>query len=120
MLKLWLAIVVLLLSVSAACATPTPTVNTLTWNAYTDTNGVGFYMYWRQNSAGSVYSNTNRVQITGTTTVQDAISAVVPIAHPSSLCFVMTAYDGVGSESSYSNEICGFVGFTAPAGLAGK
>src|SRR5574337_191831 len=120
MLRMFLTIALLLISVVTACATPTPVVSTLSWDTYTDSNAVGFYVYWRQNNASSAYNNTNRVQLTGITTVQDAISAVVPVTHPSSVCFVLTAYDSAGNESAFSNEACGFIGMDAPAGLAGK
>lgn len=120
MLKMFLTIALMLISVVTACATPTPTVSTLAWDAYTDSNGVGFYIYWRQNNASSSYNNTNRVQVTGTTTVQDAISAVIPATHPSSVCFVLTAYDSANNESAFSNEACGFVGLNSPAGVKGQ
>lgn len=121
MLKMWLIIAALLVTVSTACATPTPVVSTVSWDAYTNTNGVGFYLYWRDKSnATSTYSNTNRFQITSITTISELISSVVPAIHPSSLCMVLTAYDGAGDESGYSNEVCGFVGMPSPTNAKGQ
>lgn len=118
--KLLFTLCSLALTVACASATPSPAVSSLSWNAYTDTNAVGFYVYWRADVPGSAYSNLNRLQITNTTAITEAIASVVPATHPSSVCFVLTAYDAAGNESAYSNEACGFMGFTNPAGVAVK
>lgn len=124
-MKMLAVVLFAILSVVTACATsqatPTSTVSTLAWDAYIDTNGKGFYVYWKDKSnTAATYTNVNRTQITSIATVSEAIALVVPLIHPSSLCFVLTAYDGSGNESGYSNEVCGFTGFTTPANVKGQ
>lgn len=125
MVKMLFMIMVMIVSLTTAChtsqATPTPVVSGLAWSAYTDTNGVGFWVYWKDKSnATATYTNVSRKQITNITQVSALLSDVLPTVRPSDVCFVLTAYNSVGSESGYSNEVCGFTGFTAPAGLVGS
>ena len=115
MIKMLWTILFVVLSVMTACksteATPTPVVSSIAWDTYTDVNGKGFYVYWRdQNGANSVYDNANRTKITDVTQVNVLISAIVAAVHPTSMCFALTVYDGVDNESQYSNEVCGFTG----------
>ena len=125
MIKMLWIMLVMVMSLATSCvtsqATPTPTVSTLAWSPYTDTNGKGFWVYWKDKSnVAATYVNTNRTQITNIAQITEALSLVLPAVHPDNVCFVLTAYDTVGSESGYSNEVCGFTGFTAPAGLVGS
>lgn len=121
MLKMYFAMIGLLLSVLTACtshATPTTVMQGLAWDAYTDTSAAGFYVYWKdQGNATSAYNNTNRTQITDITKVSILLNAIVAATHPSSLCFVLTAYDSANNESGYSNEVCGFAGMPNPANV---
>ena len=118
---MYFALIGLVLSIMTACAshaTPTPVVAGLAWDAYTDPSGVGFYVYWKdQGNATSTYNNTNRTQITDRTRVGILMNAIVAATHPSSMCFVLTAYDSAGNESAYSNEACGFTGIPNPANV---
>ena len=121
MLKMWLILMSVLLFVTTACATPTPTVTTLEWNVYTDVNGKSFFVYWKdQSNITATYNNINRIQIKSITTISTLINVVLPVVRPSSACFVLTAADGAGNESGYSNEACGFVGLSMVLGLLGN
>ena len=118
MLKMLFVLLALITSLSVACvghATPTNVVTTLSWDAYTNAEGTGFYVYWRKNSTGTTYSNVNRFQIVGVTATSQLISGALPTIRPADLCFVLTVYNSVGSESAYSNEVCGFTGFPTVA-----
>ena len=118
LLSAWLFILIVTLS-SNACATPTPTVTTLSWDAYKNPAVKGFYVYWREEAAtlspASAYSNANRAQIKDALAVSVPIASILPAVHATSLCFVITAYDGEGSESGFSNEVCGFAGLVPPS-----
>lgn len=99
--------------VGCASAMPTPTVSALAWDQYSDSNAVGFYIYWRdQNAAGSAYNDLSKFKLTGTTLITEPFSTFLPIAHPAKLCIVMTAFDAGNNESQFSNEVCGFTGFS--------
>jgi hypothetical protein len=121
MFKMFLTVVLLLVSVMTACATPTPTVTGLAWDAYTDANGKGFWIYWKDKGNGALaYNDVNRTQITDVTKVSVLISAIVAATHPASMCFVLTAYDAAGNESGFSNEVCGFIGMPSVGNVRGQ
>lgn len=121
MLKMFLTIALLVISVVTACATPTPVITSLSWDAYTDPNGKGFWVYWKdKGNAAASYNDANKTQITDVTKVSVLISAIVAATHPSSMCFVLTAFDSAGNESAFSNEACGFTGFPAPSNARGQ
>lgn len=125
MIKMLWMVLVGIMSLVSACrtveATPTPVVSGLAWSAYIDTNGKGLWVYWKDKSnATATYTNINRTQITNIAQISVLLSVVLPTVHPADVCFVLTAYNSVGSESGYSNEVCGFTGFTAPSGLVGN
>ena len=125
MIKMLWMILFVIMSVTTACvtshATPTPVISGLAWTAYTDVNGKGFWIYWKDKSnITATYTNVNRTQITNVAQVTVIINTVLLNPRPSDMCFVLTAYNSVGSESGYSNEVCGFTGFIAPAGLVGN
>lgn len=120
-LKMFLTLVLMLISVVTACATPTPKVATLEWDSYQDTNGKGFYIYWKdKGEATSAYNNVNRAKITDVTRISAMIQDIVGLVHPSSMCFVLTAYDTADNESAFSNEVCGFTGMPSPSNARGK
>lgn len=120
-LKMFLTIALMLVSVVTACATPTPKVEVLEWDSYQDANGKGFYIYWKdKGNAASAYNNVDRKKITDVTTVSAVIQNIVGALHPSSMCFVLTAYDAADNESGYSNEACGFTGMPSPSNARGK
>lgn len=120
-MKILSVLFAMLLIASTACATPTPTTATLSWDTYTDPNATGFYIYWRDAAlASSAYTNANRFQLTNKTLTTEPMSAFLPAGHPSSLCFVLTAYSLPTVESAFSNETCGFTGFSTIQNLLAK
>ena len=75
---------------------------TLAWDANPETNVVGYIVHY--GSVSGAY--TNAVNVTG------SISATVTnLQEGSTYYFAVTAYDGAGVESSFSNEIS----YTTPA-----
>lgn len=120
-IKAALCLLVFTFAIGTACATPTNTVSSLSWDAYSDPSAVGFFVYWRDKSqAASQYSNTQRFSITGTTLTTETLSAFLPATHQPNLCFVLTAVDAASNESQFSNEVCGFTGFSSPNHLTIK
>lgn len=117
-MKMLLTIVMILFTSVVACATPTPTVSKLVWDKYTDQNGKGFYVYWR--AQAQQFDNNSRTKITDVNRVDVLLSALSATQPASTLCYALTAYDSADNESNYSNEVCGFTGFSAPSGLKGQ
>ena len=106
-------------SVYFAYAEPTPKASKLTWDDYTDPDGVGFFLYWAKQSESTprVYDNTRRIDVLRPDPEQVVILQVKPDAL-GGVCFKLTAYDAAGNESGFSNETCGYVGgIDDPAGL---
>jgi len=100
-----------------AWAEPTPTNSTLSWDHTSAPDSAGFYIYAApQAESPRIYSDARRFQIADPA----ARSAVVlDVAGPTSggWCFQMTAYNTADQESSFSNEACGFFGFSPPTNL---
>lgn len=121
MLKMFLTIALMVISVVTACAAPTPKSTTLAWDTYTDPNGKGFWVYWKdKGNTNAVYNDVNRTKITDVTKVSVLIDAIVAATKPSTMCFVLTAYDAAENESAYSNEACAFVGLPNPNNVRGQ
>ena len=101
-----------------ASAVPTVKLTKLVWDAYTDTTKVGYWLYWAMQSEPTprVYDNTRRVDA-GNPVVESLVVATVLPTAKGSMCFKATARDAAGNESDFSNEACGFFGFTAPGNL---
>lgn len=100
--------------------TPTPRQSTLTWDAYTDPDGAGYWLYWalERETAPRSYTDTRRVRISrGASPEQIQVLTALPTQR-GSLCFKLTAYDAVGNESAFSNEACGWFGINGPLNLS--
>ena len=96
---------------------PTPVDQTLTWNDYTDPDGIGFFMYWALESETlpRQYTDTRKVDLSRPDPETIIVKDVMPAK--GSLCFKLTAYDAASNESDWSNEDCGFFGLTGASGL---
>jgi len=108
--RLFLLALLALLVASPAFAEPTPPNRKLSWDAYTDPSGAGFFLYWaREAESPRKYDNTRRIDLK-----KPAGNEIVVIDAKAdataSLCFRMTAYDAAGHESVFSNEVCGWFG----------
>ncbi len=116
-----ISLMIFLTTLLASCATPphgspTPVDRTLTWDDYTDPDGIGFFLYWAPESENPrQYIDTRKVDMGRPDPEKIVVKDVMPAK--ASLCFKLTAYDAVGNESDWSNEDCGYFGFTAPSGL---
>ena len=104
-MKSFLVVLALLLMVGTAQAATT-TVN-LAWDANTETDLAGYKLY---QSAGA----------TGTKNVIQTLDKLITTATVTGLldgnwCWVVTAYDGFGNESGYSNQVCLQADTLAPA-----
>jgi hypothetical protein len=90
---------------------PGPIVyNVLSWNEYFDLNAEGFYIYWKmKDNIGAVYNIQNRYKIDSINSTFIKIKDMMVLSQPVELCFVMTAYNKVDKETSFSNETCGLV-----------
>jgi fibronectin type 3 domain-containing protein len=71
---------------------------TLTWSAVTAPNLQGYRIYHR--TAAGTYQPLGQGQPTGTTTYQ-----VTNLSSQTTYYMVVTAYDSLGNESAYSNEV---------------
>ena len=116
-----IAIGVISAIVLVACAgpphgSPTPVDRTLTWDTYTDPDGIGFFLYWAPEAENPrQYIDTRKVDLGRPDPEQIIVKDVMPAK--ASLCFKLTAYDAAGKESDWSNEACGWFGLTGPGGL---
>jgi hypothetical protein len=81
----------------------TPHTVTLAWNANAPNTIAGYHLYY----GGTTKSYTNVVDSGGSTTV-----AITNLSGGSTYYFAVTAYDDIGLESDFSNEIS----YTVPAG----
>ena len=117
-----IAIGVISAIVLVACAgpphgSPTPVDCCVTWDDYTDLDGIGFFLYWAPEAESPrQYIDTRKVDLLRPEPETVIVKDVLPAAK-GSLCFKLTAYDVAGKESSFSNEDCGYFGFTGPSGL---
>src|SRR5580658_10049719 len=75
---------------------------TLAWSAGTDTNVVGYNVYYGE--SGGDYTN----EICGDTETNATISGLLPGA---TYYFAVTTYDSLGDESGFSSEVT----YTVPA-----
>lgn len=105
MKSLLIGLAVVLMSVGVLIALPFKNKTTLSWDAVTTNEDgtpaddlAGYKAYW-----GAVSGNYTGVQDVGNvTTVQ--INSLG--SFKGNVCFSVTAYDVVGNESDYSNEVC--------------
>ena len=94
---------------------------TLAWDANTESNLAGYKMYYSTTRAGGPYDGT---EIPGMPSPIDIpLTALSDPANPQvsatglpegTYYFVVTAYDTVGNESGYSNEVGAQIDWTAP------
>ena len=107
---------VFLLTSCAGHGSPTPVDQTLTWDDYTDPDGIGFFLYWAPEAESPrQYIDTRKVDLGRPFPEQIIVKDVMPAK--ASLCFKLTAYDAAGNESDWSGEACGWFGLTRPSGL---
>lgn len=99
-------VVAAILATAASAQAATTTVN-LAWDANTETDLAGYKLY---QSAGPTGTKT-LVQTILKPTVTAAVTGLVD----GNWCWVVTAYDGVGNESGYSNQVCLQADTVAPA-----
>ena len=105
--------VIMLVGMSTlACATPSPIVTEVSWDNYTDPDGIGMLLYWKKPST-ALYTDTDREDIGMKIPEVQNIRDANPGAK-ATLCFVLTVYDAAGNESAYSNEACGWTGIPSP------
>ncbi len=112
-MKNLMAVIILLglLTAAPVWAEPTPVVTKLLWDVYTDADGVGFMLYWamQKEPEPRVYDDTRRIDISRPNPEQIIILNVHPSAKKA-MCFKLTAYNSLGNESAFSNEVCGYLG----------
>ena len=95
---------------------PTPVDRTLTWDNYTDPDGIGFFLYWAPEAESPrQYIDTRKIDLGRPDPEQIIVKDVMPAR--GSLCFKLTAYDAAGNESDWSSGDCGYFGFAGPSGL---
>ena len=95
---------------------PTPVDGSIAWDTYTDSDGIGFFLYWAPEAESPrQYIDTRKVDLGRPFPEQIIVKDFMPPR--GSLCFKLTAYDAAGNESAWSNEDCGYFGFTGPSGL---
>lgn len=91
--------------IAANCYAATTNV-TLAWDANTESDLAGYKIYQSHVSGGPyvIVSTLGRVT---TTTINGVLDGQA--------CWVATAYDAVGNESRYSNEVCLQLDTTPPS-----
>ncbi len=107
-------IITVLLGLAAVIATwamPVKPYKQLCWDPNTETNLAGYYLYWSPTSGA--YADTQRTDMgkppasgTPAQICVDIVPTVIGTAQPKgTLFFVATAYDTLGNESDFSNEV---------------
>ena len=82
------------------------------WNANTETDLDGYYLYWRTTSG--TFSDTNRIRCAKTATTQVLTGTV-----PNNVILALTAVDVAGNESAFSTEVPFVKDGTAPSSPGG-
>jgi hypothetical protein len=82
------------------------------WNANTETDLNGYYLYWRTTTG--TFSDTNKVMCAKTATTQ-VLTGIVP----NNCILALTAFDVAGNESAFSTEVPFVKDGTAPSSPAG-
>lgn len=82
------------------------------WNANTESDLNGYYLYWK--SGTSAFTDANRITIAKTATTQ-VLTGIVP---PNTI-IALTAFDVAGNESGFSAQVPFVVDGTAPTSPAG-
>lgn len=124
-IKLTVLVLALMMITASACfALPTPKATEVRWDAYTDPDGVGMFVYWCKPTsapcADSDFNNAQRVDVQippqDPTTSQHVVKVLNAIAGAKAkLCFRATAYDASGNESAFGTlapgeDGCGWFG----------
>lgn len=134
--RLWSCVMIALLTafasfVTSVGATPTPPHQRLAWDQEnaTEQGVAGWFVYYALESVPEPreYTDVQRVDVG---MLSETPQEQCPMPNPSScrivtfldlsvpsqgsLCFRVTAYDGAGNESGFSNEACGFFGLPLP------
>ncbi len=121
-----LALALMMITASACFALPTPKATEVRWDAYTDPDGIGMWVYWCKPTAApcadSDFADTERVDVNvppqDPTTSQHVVNVLNTIAGmKAKLCFRVTAYDAAGNESEFGTlapgeDGCGWFGIT--------
>lgn len=84
----------------------------LKWDANTESDLNGYYLYWRTSTG--TFSDTNRIACAKTATSQVLTGTV-----PNNVILALTAFDVAGNESAFSAEIPFVKDGTAPSSPAG-
>lgn len=115
-----ISILLLFILPAAAWSMPAEKNRELIWEHPGEPDLAGFYVYAAPESENPrQYTDARRFQIPNAA-ARDAIVLDLQPAIAKRWCFKVTAYDAAGSESDFSNEDCGFFGFTPPFGAAVK
>lgn len=117
-MKLSIAILFLIILPAGVFAMPSEKNRELIWEHPGDSDLAGFFVYAAPESENPrQYTDARRFQIPNAA-ARGAIVLDLQPAIAKRWCFKVTAYDLAGSESDFSNEACGFFGFTPPSGAA--
>ncbi len=119
-----LALALTILAASACFALPTPKATEARWDAYTDPDGVGMFIYWCKPTAApcvdSDFVDAQRVDVQIPPQDPENGEHVVNVLNAiagakAKLCFRNTAYDASGNESAFGTlatgeDGCGWFG----------
>jgi hypothetical protein len=98
---------------------------TLGWDANTEADLAGYYVYYKTGSSGPPHNGTGSIE--GNSPIQVPLADLNNPENPEytihglsdieTTCFVLTAYDAYYNESDYSNEVCGGYGYLVASDL---
>lgn len=114
MLKKLFMFILILGIASSAFAMPSERDSRLVWSHDGDSDLAGFWVYAApEKESPRVYSDARRFRVP-LATAREAIVLDLSSDISKSWCFRVTAYDTSDNESEFSNEACGWFGFTPP------
>jgi len=105
-MKSLIAIVIVLSMAACTWAMPSPQCNGSSWDANTETDLAGYYVYWKTDPVAP-YQDIDRVDngLSTSVVIDDSLPAVSGPIRSIIHYFVVTAYDTSGNESLFSKEI---------------
>lgn len=95
MKRILLALMIIVIIPAIAFCTPGVTPKKAVWNANTEADVAGYFIYW--GASNQNYNNTDRVDV-GNVTEYNLDSVPGPK-------IALTCYDTSGNESEYSNDV---------------
>lgn len=117
MKKIVALLFLILLIPTLAFSMPSDRDSKLTWSHDGDIDLAGFWVYAApQKETPRVYSDARRFKV-GNPSVREVFILDITPDISKSWCFRLTAFDVDGKESAFSNEDCGYFGFTPPNAL---